>query len=314
MGHNGCDPDSLSSILLVREIILTHFEKKNIDTVVKEKDWPVFSEYNIPGYNNIRNIEEEQTIDFDSYDLIFLVDISEFGERTADMPQNIENVLKKTVVIDHHLNESKQNPIIYINNELPSASMQIYLSFKELLADNFKLTKNIAHLAQLGLITDTGRFLFASTTPKAYEVMSELTTVYKLDLEKLDFLESNISKSGLKVFIHILSNTKYKNDYSYTFIDPEFIKENNIEQKELEEAYYKYISTILTSTADVKWGFIVKEKDTNLYGVSFRSRDTNIVKHAKKLGGGGHIYAAGCRIKADTINDAVDIIVNSIKK
>lgn len=312
LAHNDIDADAISSLLLTKTLIETHFENKNIEIYTKEKTWPKFEEFELPNLDCIQNLNEDEHINFEKYDTIFLVDISEFGRRTADIPTNIDDVLSKTIVIDHHLTIPEPKLALEINNNLSSASMQIYLAFKEMLKTDFKLTKDIALLTQIGIMGDTGRFLFTNTTPETYTLMAELTNVYKVNAEKLEYTQGKISAQGLLVLSHIIQNTRYKNDFLYTYIDPDFISKNNIDEKDMSVGYGKFKFSIMKFIENVNWGFIITEEEKGLWAISFRSKDTDVVKYAKKFDGGGHLYAAGGRIEVQTSDEAIEKILSKV--
>ena len=57
--------------------------------------------------------------------------------------------------------------------------------------------------------------------------------------------------------------------------------------------------------------FLITEKSPNVCRVSMRSKGVDVSKIAARLGGGGHIRAAGCTLKT-TLADAEKILVDAI--
>ena len=65
----------------------------------------------------------------------------------------------------------------------------------------------------------------------------------------------------------------------------------------------------MIDTVDV--AFLITEKAPNFCRVSMRSKGVDVSKIAAKLGGGGHLRAAGCTLKT-TLADAEKILVAAI--
>ena len=58
---------------------------------------------------------------------------------------------------------------------------------------------------------------------------------------------------------------------------------------------------------------LLTEKEPNVCRVSMRSKGVDVSKVAAKLGGGGHIRAAGCTLKM-TLAEAEKILIEEIGK
>lgn len=316
LGHNKPDLDSISSSLLVKEILEKHFGNKLIDICVREINWPILENLQLPGYSAIKNLNETDIINFDNYDLIFLVDISDYTDRLPDIPTNIEKTLQKTIVIDHHKTEIKLQPLLNVNDVLCSATLQIYNFFKNLLKESFVTTPNISQLTQMGIVGDTGRFLFTNLiTAEVYSAMADLTKVYKLDNEKIDYELSKSSPQSLLVFSHLISNIRYRKDYAYSYVDPKFISEYSIELDGLINGYEKFKFIILRYIDNYNWGYVLKPSlKANVWDVSFRSMNDGraVNKIAESFNGGGHMYAAAAKILASSYEDVIKIINNRI--
>ena len=61
-----------------------------------------------------------------------------------------------------------------------------------------------------------------------------------------------------------------------------------------------FLVNIPIDTKGVKMGITIKEKESNLYKISLRSKGSvDVCEVAKKFGGRGHINAAGCSYEGD---------------
>ena len=83
----------------------------------------------------------------------------------------------------------------------------------------------------------------------------------------------------------------------------------NIEGSELEG-----VTAVAMQVEGVEVGVTMKEREPDVYKVSMRSaNDVNVSEICKSLGGGGHVKAAGCLIKAP-LEEAKRIIIDAVAK
>jgi len=70
------------------------------------------------------------------------------------------------------------------------------------------------------------------------------------------------------------------------------------------------------SLEGVKVAFALIEKpDEGLWKVSLRSKESvDVSKIAERLGGGGHKYASGCKIKTTSYDEALSVLLSEIRK
>lgn len=70
---------------------------------------------------------------------------------------------------------------------------------------------------------------------------------------------------------------------------------------------------VVRSLAGVEIAYVVKETDDGLFRVSLRSTGADVASVAAVFGGGGHVRAAGCTVKAEDIASAEDRLLKAIK-
>ena len=86
-----------------------------------------------------------------------------------------------------------------------------------------------------------------------------------------------------------------------------FVDENLAKQTDTTEGLIDLIRVI--DSVDV--AFLLTEKSKNFCRVSMRSKTVNVSEIAQRLGGGGHIRAAGCTLEKN-FDDAKSILLNAI--
>ncbi|MDR4508452.1 MAG: bifunctional oligoribonuclease/PAP phosphatase NrnA [Candidatus Brocadiaceae bacterium] len=208
-----------------------------------------------------------------------------------------EFIPKDTTIIniDHHIsNELFGN--INLVAENACATGEIILSFLKEMEINF--TPDIATALYVAIVTDTGRFTHSNTTPKALRAAAFLIEHGARHTEISNNIYNTNSFNSLQLYAQALNTIQlHKNNQ---------IASVSLTKKLLEKTKVNAIDThefadIPISIDGVSVGILFREMEkTNWVKVSLRSRNNvNVNEVAKKFGGGGHKYAAGCEIQGD---------------
>ena len=245
----------------------------------------------LPHFEEIRRPSAEK---FDA-DLLLILDTS---------PDRIGNVSKLTdapiLNIDHHVTNKGDGYELCVDTEAAATCEIIFRLSKELDVD---ITPNIATCLYTGIATDTGFFQFSNTRAETLAIASKLITYgvsphfISEQLEKKSLAEVrglSAALNSLKMF--------YDDKVAGMILDHETAK-----KFDSTEGFIDEIRVI--ETVDV--AFLITEKAPNVCRVSMRSKGVDVSKIADKLGGGGHIRAAGCTLKT-TLADAEKILVEAI--
>jgi phosphoesterase RecJ-like protein len=289
-----------------KNILLVTHERPDIDAVASVCAWAEFLNslgisYNIysPGpvphqFNFIPHIEKVGTdkaaFDFKNFDLIIVFDCGDI-KRTG-LADEIWSRGKSQYIIeaDHHAKNGN-----YADLELrePAASTTelVYNFFK---INKIKINKNIATCVLAGILTDSGSFIYPSTSNKTVEISGEmLVRGANLGLI-LENSWRNKSLPALKIWGEALSrlalNDKYKIAFSVlTLKDIEAVDEEDLEG----------ISNFLGNLNGVKAVLLLREQKNGTVRGSLRSAHptADVAALARALGGGGHVKASGFTIE-----------------
>jgi phosphoesterase RecJ-like protein len=311
------DTDAKVSTAIVYHTLKNYFKKKDLDLLWQGKDKYPDIELNLGESEevSVRTRRDDQ-VDLSNYDLIILTDVDELRRALENTTGERKNY--SIVVIDHHqpsvAGESEAD--LFINNQLSSASEQLYHTFKEIFGDEWAGDEYIARLIQYAIVDDTGRFMYDSVKPSTYEVMAELIRVVKVDLEEFSHNMNRMTFNSYKVLQQALENFRVVDNYGYSWITKDFIIENNLTSEDYQAGAVMFLNDYMRRLEGIDWGFIVKESfaGTGEWGVSFRSirgaKEVN--KIAEKLGGGGHHWAASARLKAEDKDDAIQQVLSAV--
>lgn len=197
---------------------------------------------------------------------------------------------KALIKIDHHPAVDQYGEINYVNPEASSTSEIIF----DLIChfnDKSYIDSKIARVLYLGIVGDTGRFMFNNTTPHTMNVASQLL---EFDFDHTTAL-NQLSEKDPKTMPfqgYILQNFNLKdnNEFCEVKITEDILAEYHIKPNEA--------SQFVNVVADIKglkiWVFGVDEGDQ----IRCRIRSKGIVINdvASQFGGGGHPNASGASV------------------
>ncbi len=323
--HERPDIDAVASVCAIAELLNSLGATYNIYS-----PGPVPHQFNfIP---HIEKVGTDKTaFDFKNFDLIIVFDCGDI-KRTG-LADKISSRGKSQYIIemDHHFHPAPSTPTLnnagriyfqsinsfsklhsaiekcgvkngnYADLELrePAASTTelVYNFFK---INKIKINKNIATCILAGILTDSGSFLYPSTSNKTVEISSQmLVRGANLGLV-LENSWRNKSLPALKVWGEALSrltmNDKYKIAFSVlTLKDIEGVLEEDLEG----------ISNFLGNLDGVKAVLLLREQKNGTVRGSLRSAHptTDVAALARALGGGGHIKASGFTIEGKLLKN-----------
>ncbi len=239
------------------------------------------------------------------YDVGIIVDSADFNRIGTEI-----KVIQK-IRIDHHLGGEYYSAYDYIDTSAPSTTAIIY----EIIAnwDESAIDKDIATCIYTGLATDTGFFKYTNTTEYAFDLAKKLVHygadpnfVYRMFSERESVNKMKLIAKALETL------TLYEDGLvaGITLFD-RFFKETNTEYTDSEGLvnFPRFIEGVEIAFA------IIEKPEEGVWKVSLRSKTkANVARIASALGGGGHKYASGCKIKANSYEEALDKLLKAIRE
>lgn len=281
--HVGVDPDAMASQLALRDSIRLTFPNKKVFAIGTGT-----SRFSYIG--KLDKLEEVQDA------LLIVVDTPDQKRiDSADLDQ-----FSYVIKIDHHPFIEKFADLEYIEEESSSAA-QIIMEL--LLNTKLQCNQDIAMTLYYGLISDSNRFLFSSSTSKTFKLVSTYLEKYPFDITEIyqNMYLRPLNEVRLEGYI---SQNMIVTDHGVSYIDITDDIQNKFKVDTAAAGnmvnHFNYIQEILvwvTITEDVKNGQI---------RISIRSRGPEINKIAEKYHGGGHKFASG--VKVQTFEEAHLII------
>jgi phosphoesterase RecJ-like protein len=280
--HENPDGDALGSLLAMHHVL----EALGKDSVMflASKEFPLPVEYR---FLPLEEVFHEAPADVVDRVLIFL-DCGNIDRMPVEwLQRDGAHVLN----IDHHHDNTCFGTVNLVDVDASSTAEIVYELVKAL---GVSVTPEIASALYVGLITDTGRFMYENTTPSAHRMAAELIEagvdvhdIYRrlyerVPLEKLRLVARTLDK--VEVVEHGALAIAY-------------ITEDDYRAAGASEVFTEGIIDYLRSLEGASIAALVRDKadGTETRKVSLRSVDgaVDVSRIARTMGGGGHPRAAG---------------------
>lgn len=202
------------------------------------------------------------------------------------------------VVVDHHASNTGFGTHHLVDSAAAATAVLAEELIRQLRA---KLSPDIAAALYAGLVTDTGSFRFASTTPDTHLLAARLlSTGIRHDLISRQLLDT-ASFGYLKVLASALDRAELEPDavggmgLVWTVVTLAERESHSVGIDEVEG-----MIDVLRRTEEAEVAVVLKERADGGFAVSTRSRGVvDVSRICAALGGGGHRYAAGFTSNAD---------------
>ena len=204
------------------------------------------------------------------------------------------DLLESDVVvnIDHHHDNTRFGTVNLVAAEASSTAEVLADVFAELA---IALTPAIAEALYTGLVTDTGRFQYANTTPKALRLAADLLEA-GADLQRVfQSVYESMQFAKLKLLARALERAVL---YEEGRVVVSYLLRGDFGDVGAAEPYSEGIIDVLRAVEGAELAALIREpphEGAKARKISLRSSSdrTDVSAIARKSGGGGHRQAAG---------------------
>jgi bifunctional oligoribonuclease and PAP phosphatase NrnA len=281
--HERPDGDAVGSLAAMQHV-LTAIGKDSLAFVAAD-EFPLPYEYR---FIRLEGLVTEPPEDLCERVLVFL-DCGNIDRTSADQLKHEDH---RILNIDHHHDNTRFGTINHVDSDASCTAEMVWDLMGEL---RVELTPAIGEALYVGLVTDTGRFMYDNTGPRAHEMAAALLEggvdghgIFRRLYEgmpqgKLELLARGLTHverydGGLLTVSHLTLE-----DYRITGAD---------------ESYSEGIVDYLRSVEGTAVAALVRDLltgETPRRKVSLRATDgrVDVSRIARSLGGGGHRRAAG---------------------
>jgi bifunctional oligoribonuclease and PAP phosphatase NrnA len=294
--HENPDGDALGSLLAAK----LAFDQLGKDVVmVLHGDAPLPGEY---AFMPLAELRRRWPDDVSERALVAVDCANE--SRIGDM--DVLGRVPFTVDIDHHHDNTRFGDVNLI---VPDAS-----STGEVLRDVFgelgvELTSEIAEALYIALVTDTGRFQYTNTTPKAFRLAAELVDAGADVHRVFQGVYESVEFAKLKLLARALERAQV---YEGGRIVISFLLRTDFAEVGAAEPYSEGIIDYLRAVEGADMAVLIREPpraDGPTRRISLRASidELDVSAIARKCGGGGHRQAAGFSSEA-SVDEIADFV------
>jgi len=298
--HLDPEPDALGSELAVYELV-TKLGKKAV--IINDEKVPEHYKF-LEGVDIIKTEPE----DADLLESAIVLDCP-----TVVRAGKVKKYLKKiknVINIDHHISNEKFGAANWVKPDASSTAEMVYFIYKRMGVD---ISKRVALYIYIAILTDTGSFNYSNTSSVTHEVVSELLG-YGLSPHIIsNYVYESKAYADIKLLGKVLSTMTLtgRGKISYVVCTNEMIKKTGSSMSATQDFvnFARSINGVIVS-------MIIREEEgkKNSFKISMRSKnDVSVNAIAAHFGGGGHKYAAGCRMKG-TLKDVKKKLITRINE
>ncbi len=195
---------------------------------------------------------------------------------------------KQLAVIDHHISDGSWGDIVVID---PAAGATTELVHALLQRLGWPIDEAVATALYTGLVTDTGRFQYSSTSSRTHDIASDLLARgVRTDIigQKL-FEEAPFGY--YEVVSRVLGRAVFDEDHAFVWsiMQPDDLSAAGLEYHETDG-----LIDLVRMARGSDVACLLKEKEAGVIKGSLRSRGrVDVAAIARSFGGGGHHNAAG---------------------
>ncbi len=254
---------------------------------------PMADHYHFLDYDNtFQVLDKNFTVPEDIEEYLLVILDTNDTDNIGTVSEKILTRVKQYLIIDHHESSDvfKDNQLILSN---ASSTCEIIFDFLEFLG--IEIDFKIAQALFVGIVYDTGSFIYPKTTAKTFAIAH---TLVKKGVSPNDvysrIYESN-SVSALKLHSRVSASLKLYYDQHVAV--QTMLKETIEECGALYEEADSIINTPLKSET-IKVSVFFKENSEGILRCSMRSKgNIDVSSIAQHYDGGGHKTAAGFKSK-----------------
>lgn len=305
MGHAISDVDSFGAAVGIYRIAKTLNKKAHIVmNEVTSSVRPLMTRFvNNPDYDEDMFLKSEQARSIvDNNTLLVIVDVNKPSYTEC---KELINQTRTIVILDHHrqTGEAIENAVLSYIEPYASSSCEMVAEILQYIGDGLKLRQAEADAMYAGIMIDTNNFL-TKTGVRTFEAAAflrrsgaDVTRIRKSFRSDMDEYKAKAEA--------IATTEVFHDSYAVAICTAEGINSPTIVGAQ--------VANELLNISNIKASFVLTEFGGKIY-VSARSIDeVNVQLIMERLGGGGHMSAAGTQFTKGTLQEAIQSIKETVE-
>lgn len=228
---------------------------------------------------------------------------SQFGSALEVIPHPV-------LMIDHHA-VGKPYADNFILSEASSSAEVLYdVALLLIKRGLVKMTEELAFSLYTGISSDTGCFCYSNASAATYRKAADImdTGIDFADINHRLFNSKSKEQIKAEGFVASKIALAFDGKVAYTSVS---LRER--EGLGLASEHFETAIDVVRALLGVEIAMFIRETEPGLFKASLRSTGKDVAAIAAEFGGGGHIRAAGCSPKCESIDEAIDALLTAIE-
>jgi len=270
------------------------------------KEVDVFIDDEIPEmYYFVPNVEKISRPFYKEADVVLIFDCAD--EERLGSTKELLKTSAVTINIDHHISNTLYAKLNYVDTNA-AATAEIAYQIVKLLGVEFD--EEIATSFYTAILTDSGGFMYESTTSITHQIAGDLINNGAKFKEIGDKVFNTLKFNKAKLLGRALNSLTLYKDGRVAYME---ILKKDFQETNTNLSHIENIITYARNIEGVEVAVLLVEKEGEIK-ISLRSKEKiDVNKIANIFDGGGHVRAAGCSIKGN-IGEAKEKILQAIFK
>ena len=234
---------------------------------------------------------ERAAREIESADVVVVLDISDTS-RLGDLARAIRQS-HPVACIDHHVSGGSLPPGPRLVAPEAAATAELVFDFASAL--EWPLSPDAARALYVGILTDTGAFRFANTSPRVLRVAGALLE-RGVDPESIyESVYASAPEGRVRLMTEVLGTLVVERErgLAWVTVPPDALQRHGATADDLDG-----IVEYPRSIAGIRLALLFRQLANGKVKVSFRSLgDVDVAELAHRFGGGGHRKAAGASLE-----------------
>jgi len=198
-----------------------------------------------------------------------------------------------TIRFDHHPQVEDYGDVVSIHPDMASSAELVTLFIQTMASKSHPISKRAARCFFIAMVGDSGRFMYPETSPMSFRIAADLLQT-GIDFTKIymEMYYESLQDFNFKKWVYANYKITDKGTFYYV-INDKTLKELGLVPGEGKVPLGSFrnvdgVKALVSITEDVEEGD---------YRLSFRSACKPVSEVAKKYEGGGHLFAAGGKLR-----------------
>lgn len=287
--HEHPDGDAIGSLIAATRALRSL--GKDVTALVAPSDLPLSREY-----TGLVTIELESAPPEDLEDRVLLIlDCGNLDRMIVPGLLGVDRAPRRTVNIDHHHDNTRFGDVNYVDSTASSTVEILWELFRDL---GVRLDRETAEALYVGLVTDTGRFMYQNTHQRSHEMAVDLLAAGAQPFPLYRALFEDVPWSKLALLGRALDRTRIERDTQITFA---WLRREDFDETGAENSESEGIIDHLRTVEATRIAALARELGPIGPGEPMRTKvslrsvrdDVDVSAIARAGGGGGHPQAAG---------------------